>query len=134
MVIGMLGSRKFVLLVLAVALCGCAARNNVQPAFASGDSGIAGQLVTTSTSSNGTVQVAGAARGTVNVTTADERQQVATVDTDSGGNFQIGLRPGRYFVYTQPTEGMLYGRKVAVEPRQMTHMELQLPPWWTLGP
>ncbi len=131
---GTIGTKLLLLAAATLLIYGCAARHDVQPGFASSDSGIAGQLVTTTTSSTGAVQVAGAARGTVNVTTADEKLQVATVDTDSEGNFQIGLRPGRYFVYTQPTEGMLYGRRVAVEPRQMTHLDLQLPPWWTLGP
>ena len=105
---------------------GCAARHDIQPAFASSNSGIEGRLVTTK-SSGGEVQVAGTTRGRVKVTTADETQEVATVDTDSGGNFEIGLRPGRYFVYTEPLDGMFYGRKVAVAPAQMTKLELRLP-------
>ncbi|HEY2107397.1 MAG TPA: hypothetical protein VGH29_16485 [Candidatus Binataceae bacterium] len=71
--------------------------------------------------------MAGATRGRVKVTTADETQEVATVDTDSGGNFEIRLRPGKYFVYTEPLDGMFYGRKVAVTPDQMTKLELRLP-------
>jgi hypothetical protein len=124
---GMLGSKKLLLLFLAAIICGCAAQHDVQPLFASSDSGIHGRLVATK-SAGGTVEVAGAARGRVNVATADETQQVATVDTDSDGNFEIGLRPGKYFVYIEPIDGMLYGRKVAVAPRQMTELELRLPP------
>lgn len=124
----MLGSRNLLLLsLLAAIICGCATRHDIQPAFASSDSGIEGRLVATK-SADGTVEVAGAARGRVNVTTADETQQVATVDTDSSGNFEIRLRPGKYFVYTEPIDGMFYGRKVAVAPRQMTNLELRLPP------
>jgi hypothetical protein len=122
------GSTKFLfVLFLATIMCGCAARHEIQPAFASADSGIHGRLVTTN-SEDGTIEVAGPASGTVKVTTADQTQQVATIDTDSGGDFEIGLRPGKYYVYTEPLEGMLYGRRVAVAPRQMTYMELRLPP------
>jgi hypothetical protein len=110
---------------LALIVLGCAARHDVQPAFVSNNSGINGQLVSTR---SGWVQATGAARGTVKVTTADKTLQVATVDTDPEGNFQIGLRPGSYFVYTEPAEGMLFGRKVAVQPSQTTHLELRLPP------
>lgn len=120
-------SRKFLLLSLVLAIgYGCAARHDIQPGFASGNSGIHGRLVNTR-STGGEVQVAGAARGTVKVTTADETEQVATVDTDSNGNFEIGLRPGKYFVYTEPLDGMFYGRKVAVTRDQMTNLELRLP-------
>ena len=123
----MIGSRKYLLLSLLLAISyGCAARHDIQPAFASRNSGIQGRLVTTK-STGGEVQVAGTARGTVKVTTADETQQVATVDTDSGGNFEIGLRPGKYFVYTEPLDGMFYGRRVAVTPSLMTKLELRLP-------
>jgi hypothetical protein len=123
----MTGSKRFLLLSLLLAISyGCAARHDIQPAFASSNSGIQGRLVTTR-STGGEVQVAGSARGTVKVTTADETQQVATVDTDSGGNFEIRLRPGKYFVYTEPLDGMFYGRKVAVTPDQMTKLELRLP-------
>lgn len=114
--------------LFGVVVSGCAARHEVQPAFASNDSGINGRLLATTRSAGGIVQVAGATRGRVNVTTADETQQVATVDTDSAGNFEIGLRPGKYFVYTEPIDGMFYGRKVAVAPRQMTNLDLRLPP------
>jgi hypothetical protein len=112
---------------LALIVLGCAARHEIQPAFASNNSGINGQLVSTS-SGGGGVQASGAAQGTVKVTTADKTLQVATVDTDPDGNFQIGLRPGSYFVYTEPVEGMLFGRRVAVQPSQTTHLELRLPP------
>jgi hypothetical protein len=123
----MTGSKRFLLLSLLLEISyGCAARHDIQPAFASSNSGIQGRLVTTR-STGGEVQVAGSARGTVKVTTADETQQVATVDTDSGGNFEIRLRPGKYFVYTEPLDGMFYGRKVAVTPDQMTKLELRLP-------
>ncbi len=127
--IGMLGLRRLLLFSLIAAIaCGCAARHDIQPAFASPDSGIHGRLLATTRSAGGIVEVAGATRGRVNVTTADETQQVATVDTDSAGNFEIGLRPGKYFVYTEPIDGMFYGRKVAVAPRQMTNLDLRLPP------
>jgi len=116
-----------VLPLIALLACGCAAQHEVQPAFAASDSGIDGRLVTTR-SVGGEVEVTGSGRGTVKVTTADQTRQVATVDTDSGGNFQIGLRPGRYFVYTELFDGMLYGRRVAVQPRQITHLEIRLPP------
>jgi len=121
------GSKNLFLLFLVAIICGCAAEHDVQPSFAANDSGIQGRLVATK-STDGTVEVAGAARGRVNVATADQTQQVATVDTDSDGNFEILLRPGQYFVYTEPIDGMLYGRKVAVEPRRMTDLELRLPP------
>ena len=121
---GMLGSKELLVLFLAAMICGCAARHDVQPSFASSDSGIHGRLVATRTD-GGAVE---AAQGRVNVVTADETQEVASVDTDSSGNFEIGLRPGKYFVYIEPIDGMLYGRKVAVAPRQMTELELCLPP------
>jgi hypothetical protein len=110
----------FFLFLLALTICGCAVRHDIQPAFASPDSGIRGRLVSTT----------GPASGTVNVTTADQKEQVATIDTDSGGDFAVGLRPGKYYVYTQTFEGMFYGRRIAVAPRQMTYMELRLPPQW----
>lgn len=114
-------------LLAAALLCGCAAQHDVQPEFAAAGSGIDGRLVTTR-SAAGEVQVTGTARGTIKVTTADQTQQVATVDTDSNGNFEIGLRPGRYFVYTELFDGMFYGRRVAVQPGQMTPVEIRLPP------
>jgi hypothetical protein len=123
----MFGWKVLLLFLLAVLACGCATRHDVAQSFASGDSGIDGHLVATK-SDGGSIEVAGGARGRVNVTTADETTQVATVDTDSGGNFEVGLRPGSYFVYTEPMEGMLYGRRVAVAPHQMTQLELRLPP------
>lgn len=113
--------------LFAAIFLGCATRHDVQPGFASINSGIQGHLVATE-SKDGSVQVAGAAHGRVNVTTADQKEEVATVDTDRGGNFEIGLRPGRYYVYTEPMDGLFYGRRVAVEPRQMTQLELRLPP------
>jgi hypothetical protein len=119
--------KQMLLYLAALLLFGCAAQHDIQPAFVSGDSGINGRLVTTR-SSGGEVQVTGTTRGTVKVTTADETQQVATVDTDSNGNFAIGLRPGRYFVYTELFDGMFYGRRVSVEPGQMTPVEIRLPP------
>jgi|SRR5579885_2006778 hypothetical protein len=128
MMSGMRGWRNLTLLaVVAAIVCGCSARDDVQPDFTSTDSGIEGHLVAT-TSVGGKVTVAGAARGTVNVATADKNRQVARVDTDPNGNFEIHLRPGKYFVYTEPADGMLYGRTVAVAPRQMTDLELHLPP------
>ncbi len=114
-------------LVTAALFCGCAAQHDVQPAFAAANSGIDGRLVTTR-SAGGEVQVTGTARGTVKVTTADQTQQVATVDTDSNGNFEIGLRPGSYFVYTELFDGMFFGRRVAVQPARMTPVEIRLPP------
>jgi hypothetical protein len=125
---GMLGSKNFLFVfVLATSVCSCAARHDIQPAFASNNSGIHGRLVTTRYE-GGKVEVAGPASGRVKITTADQTQEVATIDTDSGGDFEVGLRPGKYFVYTEPFEGMFYGRRVAVEPRQMTYLELRLPP------
>lgn len=119
--------KKLLLLsMLGAFFLGCATRHEIEPAYASSSSGIRGRLVTT-TSSGGAVSVAGSTRGRVKVTTADETRQVATVDTDSDGNFDIGLRPGKYFVYTEPMDGMFYGRKVAVAPSQMTNLELRLP-------
>jgi hypothetical protein len=115
------------LLLLALAISGCAAEHQIQPAFASSDSGIDGRLVTAK-SAGGEVQVTGSASGRVKVTTADETRQVATVDTDSNGNFEVRLRPGRYFVYTELVDGMFYGRTVSVEPGQMTPVEIRLPP------
>jgi hypothetical protein len=124
----MFGLKNVLLLfVLAALTCGCATRHDVEQSFASSDSGINGHLVATK-SDGGNIEVAGGARGRVNVTTADETTQVATIDTDSTGSFEVGLRPGRYFVYTEPEDGMLYGRKVAVAPHQMTQLELRLPP------
>ncbi len=124
---GIFRSRNLLLCwLLAAMVCGCAARHDIQAGFASTNSGIDGRLVTTQ-SADGQVQVTGATQGTVKVTTADQTREVATVDTDSGGNFEIRLRPGSYFVYTQPMEGMFYGRRVAVAPSQMTHLELRLP-------
>ncbi len=129
MTFGMRSSRNLLLLfVLAAIIGGCAAAGyDVQPGFTSNDSGIEGRLVAT-TSTDGRVEVTGAARGTVNVATADKTRQVATGDTDSNGSFEILLRPGNYFVYTEPVDGMLYGRTVAVTPRQITSLELRLPP------
>jgi hypothetical protein len=127
----MIGSfpAKILLLLSVIALvtCGCAAQHDVAPAYAASNSGIDGRLVTTR-SAGGEVQVTGSGRGTVKVTTSDQARQVATVDTDSSGNFQIGLRPGRYFVYTELFDGMLYGRRVAVQSGQMTPVEIRLPP------
>jgi hypothetical protein len=119
--------KLLLVLLLTALITACATRHDVQPGFASSDSGIEGRLVTTA-STAGSSQITGGARGRVQVTTADQSQQVATVDTDSSGSFEIGLRPGSYFVYTEPMEGMFYGRRVAVGARQMTKLELRLPP------
>jgi hypothetical protein len=119
--------RKLLPICLFAALaCGCAARHDIVQSYAAPDSGINGHLVATE-SADGSVKVLGGTQGRVGVTTADETTQVATIDTDSRGNFEIGLRPGSYFVYTQPMDGMLFGRRVAVAPHQMTQLELQLP-------
>ena len=115
------------LLLVAGTLWGCALRNYVHPAFASQDSGITGQLVH-ARSENGKLQPSSGAAGRVMVRTADHTQLAASVDTDADGKFNIPLRPGNYFVYTEISELGVYGRNVAVHPHQLAHITVFLPP------
>jgi hypothetical protein len=123
------GNGLFALLLLGTkfAILGCAARRGVDPAFTAGDSGIAGQLVRTRLV-GGKVEAIDSARGTVLVRGSDLADVAARVDTDANGGFQIGLRPGNYFVYTETQELGPYGRRVSVGPHQMTRIQLDLPP------
>jgi hypothetical protein len=115
------------LLALSLLPLGCSAASQVDPAFAAGDSGISGRLMRTRLV-DGKVQATGPGRGVVLVRGANLAAVAAQAATDDDGNFQIELRPGDYFVYTETQEVGPYGRRVSVSAHRMTHIRLDLPP------
>lgn len=114
------------LLGFLLLIAGCSAIPYENPSYTSSDSGIVGHLVHTKRQ-GAQVTVAGAAAGTVYVSTPDRSQTVANVTTDAQGGFTVSLRPGKYFVYVEVID-YEYGRRVTVTPGRFTDVEFHLPP------
>jgi hypothetical protein len=112
---------------MALTICACSQRNFVRDDLAAQDSGVSGRLVHTAKEGL-SIKPTTPASGTVYVQTADRTQLAAASTTDADGRFTVALQPGRYYVYTEGEDYGQFGRRVTVQPRNFSQLELYLPP------